>query len=143
MSHLRNSIRAAFAIFIIISLNSCSNNENNPASPEDQLNGTWTLARLTVSDKSSVYDLKPEQVNLTMMLYIHRDYTYQIVKTDNEMTEIFWGNWSVKNNKFTIIDQYGRLEIKSYNINGNKLILETTAENADDKLPATMEFHKL
>lgn len=132
----------SISLAVIILFSGCSA-ENSPTSPTDELLGTWTLTKLTLTYQGSISELNPEQVNIQMSIVINNDQTYKSNRIENGYESIESGTWFVSGSKFTTVNENGYVETKTYTINSGKLIIITSSWYNNTISPATMEFKKL
>ena len=142
MFRIKKHFLLSISLAVIIIFSGCSA-DNSPTSPTDELLGTWTLTKLTLTYQGSISELKPEQVNLQMSIVINNDQTYKSNRIENGYESIESGTWFVSGSKFTTVNENGYVETKTYTINSGKLIIRTSSWYNNTIAPATMEFKKL
>ncbi len=142
MFRIKKHFLFSISLAVIIIFSGC-NTDNSPTSPAEDLVGTWTLTKLTLTYQGSISELKPEQVNLQMSIVINNDQTYKSNRIENGYESIESGKWSVSGSKFTTINENGYVETKTYTINSGNLIIITTTWYNNTISPATMEYKKL
>jgi len=142
MFRIKKHFLLSISLAVIIIFSGCSA-DNSPTSPTDELLGTWTLTKLTLTYQGSISELKPEQVNLQMSIVINNDQTYKSNRIENGYESIESGTWFVSGSKFTTVNENGYVETKTYTINSGKLIIITSSWYNNTISPATMEFKKL
>lgn len=114
--------------------------DNNPTVSTNDLIGTWTLTKLTVSGTTV---LTPEQANLHITIVINTDGTYKTTVIDKSGTTVDNGTWTVSNGTVSIKHQDGTVENSAYTVSGNKLTLASTQKDSTGAtIPVLLEFTK-
>ena len=118
-------------IFVALFAVNCDKNPTKPV--EERLVGTWELTKLTVTSQGATMTLdlsELQQSGFSVTLNISNDDTYTWTQTDEGVTTVETGTWSVSGKSLTTASSDGETTTFQFTLSDNKLTLKFSEDIA-------------
>lgn len=117
--------------------------EDNPVSPEEQVIGTWVLAKIIYTTPDGTIEFTPDAANISITLVINSDHTFSANVTQEDSTETIVGTWTVVNGKVTIESTADEEpQVMDYTIDNNVLRMTINYTDETGTQTVTLVFNK-
>lgn len=141
---LQGKFLLSFIIFLSALLFAgCGEYILNPDIPEEELIGTWRLTKILASYPAGKKELSPGAENLTMVIALNGDGTYNSNQNNRGEITDENGTWTIEHAVLTL---HSSGEIYSFPCRINENVLQTSTMIIDPDsgtmLPVTLEFTK-